>query len=74
MLKKDYAKMGFIAYWTGLHVSEVEKVLEYAVEYEKLQEKKKVEETQGVLLNIEDITKALTKQLKKEERLFGPKI
>lgn len=40
-LKKDYAKLGFIAYWTGLHVSEVEKALEYAVRYEELQEKKK---------------------------------
>ena len=71
-LKKDYAKLGFIAYWTGLHVPEVEKVLEYAVKYEDMQEKKKAKEPQEEPLNIEKITKALTKHVKNEQQLFGP--
>ena len=39
-MNKDYAKLGFIANYTGLHVSEVEKVLQYALKYEDMNQKK----------------------------------
>ena len=43
--KKDYAKLGFIAYWTGLHAEKIEEVLESVARYEELQKKKETDES-----------------------------
>ena len=60
-MNKDYAKLGFIANYTGLHVSEVEKVLQYALKYEDMNQKKEKKGSREQPLDIGEIIKSLKK-------------